>query len=251
MTAFSYQLYSSRMFPPLGDTLQMLADLGYAEVEGYGALLDDPAMITALADGLKTTGLTMPTCHVALEMCQKDPAKVVDIAAQLGVKTAVIPYIHIDDRPTDAAGWRAYGAGLEEVQKRLAEDGIALAYHNHDFECVAMADGTMPIDLILEAAPSVYLEYDPAWAVRAGADPAETITKHGGRILCAHLKDIAPEGEAEDEDGWADVGHGTMDWPGLFGALKSAGTRHFIMEHDKPSDHHRFARRALAAAKTF
>lgn len=37
MTAFSYQLYSSRNFPPLAATLTMLADLGYAEVEGYGA----------------------------------------------------------------------------------------------------------------------------------------------------------------------------------------------------------------------
>ncbi|WP_299150824.1 sugar phosphate isomerase/epimerase [uncultured Tateyamaria sp.] len=251
MTAFSYQLYSSRMFPPLGDTLQMLADLGYGEVEGYGALLDDPAMIAALADGLKATGLIMPTCHVALTMCQQDPARVVEIAAQLGIKTAVIPYIHPDDRPTDAAGWRAYGTGLEQVQKRLAEAGITLAYHNHDFEYATLADGTMPIDLILDAAPSVHLEYDLAWAVRAGADPVDTITRYGGRILCAHLKDIAPKGEAEDEDGWADVGHGTMDWPNLFSALKTAGTRHFIMEHDKPNDHHRFAARALAAAKRF
>ena len=30
MTDFSYQLYSSRNFPPLADTLKMLARLGYS-----------------------------------------------------------------------------------------------------------------------------------------------------------------------------------------------------------------------------
>ena len=41
MTDLSYQLYSSRNFPPLADTLSMLADLGYAQVEGYGGLYED------------------------------------------------------------------------------------------------------------------------------------------------------------------------------------------------------------------
>ena len=37
MTNFSYQLYSSLNFPPLSETLKMLAGLGYNRVEGYGA----------------------------------------------------------------------------------------------------------------------------------------------------------------------------------------------------------------------
>ena len=34
MTDFSYQLYSSRNFPPLADTLRMVAEVGYTQVEG-------------------------------------------------------------------------------------------------------------------------------------------------------------------------------------------------------------------------
>ncbi|WP_415402213.1 sugar phosphate isomerase/epimerase family protein [Tateyamaria sp. SN3-11] len=251
MTAFSYQLYSSRMFPPLGDTLKMLADLGYAQVEGYGALLNDPDAIDALDSGLASTGLTMPTCHVALDMCRNDPDRVITIAKRLGMKTAIVPFIMPDDRPTDAAGWAAYGAGLAEVAKPLAEAGLGLGYHNHDFEYRALPDGTIPMDVILDNAAGVDFEFDVAWAVRADVDPMTTIARYGSRILCAHLKDIAPAGVNTDEDGWADVGHGTMDWPALFAALKAAGTTYFIMEHDNPSDHHRFASRALAAAKSF
>ncbi|MEM8655799.1 MAG: sugar phosphate isomerase/epimerase [Pseudomonadota bacterium] len=251
MTALSYQLYSSRLFPPLTDTLRMLADIGYTHVEGYGALVGDGAAMDALEQGLAETELTMPTCHVGLDMCEAVPAAVVDIAQRFGVETIVVPFIMPDDRPSDAAGWRGYGARLESVAGALGQSDLSLAYHNHDFEFRPLDDGSLPMDLILDAAPSVAFEYDVAWAVRAAADPMAPIDKYGARIAIAHLKDIAPEGDCADEDGWADVGHGTMDWPNLFNALKQAGTRYFVTEHDKPSDHRRFASRAFDAVESF
>ncbi|WP_147111070.1 sugar phosphate isomerase/epimerase [Tateyamaria sp. syn59] len=251
MTALSYQLYSSRQFPPLEDTLQMLAEIGYAHVEGYGALVADTDAMNALERGLQATGLTMPSCHVGLAMCESHPDAVLAIAARFGIDTVVIPFIMPDDRPTDAAGWRAFGGRLAVVADKLAASGRRLAYHNHDFEFMPLADGSLPIDLILDAAPDVLFEYDVAWAVRAGADPMAPIDHYGARIAIAHLKDIAPEGEAADEDGWADVGHGTMAWPALFNALKAAGTKHFAAEHDNPSDHRRFAQRSFDATQTF
>ncbi|GGX65578.1 xylose isomerase [Tateyamaria omphalii] len=251
MTALSYQLYSSRLFPPLDNTLKMLAEIGYAHVEGYRALLADSADVDALDRGLKENGLTMPSCHIGLEMCEDDPAEVAQLAARFGIETAIVPYIMPADRPTTADAWRSYGARLEGAALAISRYDLKLAYHNHDFEFVPLEDGTLPIDLILESAPGLLFEYDVAWAVRAGADPMEPIAKHGPRIAIAHLKDIAPAGEAEDEDGWADVGHGTMDWPSLFQSLKAAGTRQFVMEHDNPSDHRRFAQRAFDAAQKF
>ena len=44
---FSYQLYSSRNFPPLGDTLAMLSSAGYTAVEGFGGLYDEAAGLAA------------------------------------------------------------------------------------------------------------------------------------------------------------------------------------------------------------
>ena len=63
MTDFSYQLYSSRNFPPLADTLKMLAEIGFAQVEGYGALYADASSLGILEKGLNDTGLAMPTGH--------------------------------------------------------------------------------------------------------------------------------------------------------------------------------------------
>ena len=65
------------------------------------------------------------------------------------------------------------------------------------------------------------------------------------------MKDIASAGEGADEDGWADVGHGTLQWPALMTALKSTRCMHWIVEHDNPGDDARFARRALAAARKY
>ena len=105
--------------------------------------------------------------------------------------------------------------------------------------------------LILEGGPSLKWEADIAWIVRGNADPIEWIGRYSDRIAAAHIKDIAPAGTKTDEDGWDDVGHGTMDWKGIWAALKKTPASIFVMEHDKPSDDKRFASRSIAAAKAF
>ena len=51
------------------------------------------------------------------------------------------------------------------------------------------------------------------------------------------------------EDGWADVGQGVVDWKTIMAALKMAGCKNFVLEHDNPSDHTRFATRSAAFVK--
>ncbi len=115
-----------------------------------------------------------------------------------------------------------------------------------------LGDGSLPQQRILDAAPEIGWEIDVAWIVRSGADPVEWIDRFASRIVAVHVKDIALEGAAADEDGWADVGHGTVDWRELFTALRGrTKARHFIMEHDNPSDFRSFARRSIEAVKKF
>jgi len=89
-----------------------------------------------------------------------------------------------------------------------------------------------------------------AWVVRGGTDPLPWIERHGRRIVAIHVKDIARQGEGLDEDGWSDVGHGTIDWAGLMAALRAqTDARYYVMEQDNPNDIDRFARRSIASAK--
>ena len=93
---------------------------------------------------------------------------------------------------------------------------------------------------------------DIAWVIRGGADPMQWIDRYGERIIAVHVKDIAPTGERTDEDGWADVGHGTVDWAGLVKTFKAKSkARWLVMEHDNPSDFERFAKRSLESAKRY
>ena len=241
MTDFSYQLYSSRDFGPLPATLGMLADLGYAHVEGYGPVYADAE---ATRRAMDETGLTMPSGHFAIDALESDAKGTLDTARVLGIRKIVVPFLMPDDRPTDAAGWEAFGKRLAEASKPVRDAGLEFGWHNHDFEFRALPDGTRPIDLIL-ADESVGFEFDLAWAHVAGTDPATVIDQYGSRLISAHVKDRAPKGENADEDGWADAGHGEMDWAGLFKALQAAGCDLYVMEHDKPASDERFARRAL------
>jgi sugar phosphate isomerase/epimerase len=155
------------------------------------------------------------------------------------------------DRPTDAAGWLAFGARLQAAGRPIRDAGLGFGWHNHDFELRPLPDGSIPQDLIFAGGPDLEWEIDVAWVVRGGADPAAWIGKYAPRITAAHLKDIAPAGQNAGEDGWADLGAGTVPWTALMAELRHTPCDVFIVEHDNPSDHARFARRSLQAAKGF
>lgn len=246
---FSYQLYSSRNYGPLPATLKMLAEVGYKDTEGYGGLYSDAATLAALAKGLTANGLTMSTGHFGLPMIESDPAFVIEIARVVGMKKVYCPHVMPADRPTDGAGWKAFGARLEKAGAPLVAAGLGFGWHNHDFEFAGCADGTVPMFEILAGGPTLEWEMDVAWVVRGGGNPLAWIEAFKGRITSAHVKDIAKKGENLAEDGWADVGHGVVDWPAIMGALKAAGVAYHVMEHDNPADDRRFATRSLAAGK--
>ena len=242
--SISYQLYCSRNFPPLTDTLAMLAKAGYKEVEGYGGLYSDPA---ALAAQLNSVGLAMTSGHFGIDMVEGDPAKTIATARTLGMKMVFVPHIVADQRPTDAAGWAAFGARLAKMGKPITDAGFEFGWHNHDFELLDLGGGETPLDHIANAG--VKLELDLGWVRVAGHDPVAWIGKYASQISAVHMKDIAPDGQNSDEDGWADVGHGIMDWTAIKTALDAAGITHMVAEHDNPKDHTRFATRSLATLK--
>lgn len=246
---WSFQLYSARNYQPWDKILGMLAGLGYKEVEGYGGVYADPGAFRAEMD---KNGLAMPTGHFAIDMLEKDFDGVRRLADTLGVRTLICPYLMPDDRPADAAGWRGFGERLAAVGATARKHGYGFAWHNHDFEFKALADGSVPQDHILSSAPDIGWEMDLAWLVRGGSDPLSWIDRFGNRIVAVHVKDIARPGEGLDEDGWSDVGHGKIDWAAMLKALRAkTPARYYIMEQDNPNDIERFARRSIEAVKSY
>ncbi|KQZ80924.1 xylose isomerase [Mesorhizobium sp. Root157] len=247
--AWSFQLYSARNFQPWDKVLDLLGGLGYREVEGYGGVYDEPSSFRSALD---RNGLAMPSGHFGIEALEGDFDGVRAIADTLGIRLLICPYLEAGQRPTDATGWHAFGERLAKVGETAKRHGYDFAWHNHEFEFTPLADGSAPMQHILAAAPGMGWEMDVAWVARGGIDPLPWIARHGARIVAVHVKDMAGPGKGLDEDGWADVGHGTLGWPSLFAALRS-GTkaRHYVMEQDNPNDIGRFARRSIEAAKAW
>lgn len=243
MTTIAYQLYCSRNFPPLDDTLRMLSEAGYKAVEGYGGLYGEPEALRAALD---RHGLHMPSGHFALDMLESDPQGAIAVAELLDVDKVFVPWIAPEHRGTDLASWRAFAGRVAKALEPVRHAGFTVGWHNHDWD-LADVGGTTPVDLMAEAG--LDLELDLGWVARAGQDPAAVLRRLGGRVRAVHLKDLAPEGQAQDEDGWADVGHGTQGWAAIKQELDAQGIDHWVIEHDNPSDHARFARRSIETVK--
>lgn len=243
---FSIQLYSLRNEGSLAESLKTLKQLGYTQVEGWGGQFAD---VPALEAALKGAGLVMPTAHIGYAQLE-DTEAAIKIAKTLGIKTIYCPAPPTADYREGKGNWAELAAGLDRIGKALNAAGVGFGYHNHHWEFQRAADGKVPMDILLAGAPGLEWEMDLAWVIKGDADPVEWMDKYGSRITAVHVKDIAPVGEALDEDGWADVGFGRLDWKSLIGTIRAkTKAKYFVAEHDKPSDASRFARRSIESVK--
>lgn len=244
----SFQMFSSRAAETIEEQLSLLSDLGYTDVQPFffGAP-EDRSELDAYVALLKKYGLTAKSGHFTLDIFEQSPDLVEEIARQFGMWLVVVPWINPEDRPATPEGWRALGEKLEAYTADMEKRGLTFAYHNHDFEMVPLADGSYPIDHLL--GDKVPFEPDLAWIAVAKADPLVWLDKYKGRIPAVHVKDVAPEGEGEEEKGFADLGHGILDWQALWDASVAAGARLMIVEHDQPSDWKRFATRSIVTMR--
>ncbi len=134
---------------------------------------------------------------------------------------------------------------------RLADEGIALYYHNHHIE-FAKVNGRYLLDIIAENSPRVGIELDAHWIARGGLDPARVIGEYAGRVRMVHLKDYRigwledaaiAAFENGDHAAWAsawngavqfaEVGEGNLDWPGNNAQSIASGAEFLIVEQDE------------------
>ena len=194
----------------------------------------------------------MTSCHVGLQALRDRPAAIVTACRTFGFTDLFMPAVPPDMRGMDAAGWRAVGKELGDMAQQFAQHGMSLGYHNHHWELEEKEGGKTALEILFEASAGSPLKWqvDVAWLVRGGADPKEWMNRYTTRISAAHVKDIAPAGTNLDQDGWADVGHGVLDWKDLWTACRFYGAHWMVVEHDKPADPGQSARNSLAFLRT-
>ena len=241
---FSIQLWSTRAAGSLAEQFAYLAGCGYTDVQPYKDLYSDPAALRAMLD---EHGLTARSGHFKFSMFEVDFDHVVASARTLGMTLVAADWLDPEERPVDRAGWEALGARLATVSRRLADQGLRFAWHNHEFEFTPLADGSCGIEHAL--GDEVLWEMDIGWVFKAGQDPLPWLARYAGRVPAIHVKDVAAPGEKLDEMNFADLGEGVMDWGLYWQAAVDAGAELMVAEHDAPSDWRRFARVSAGAMR--
>ena len=241
----SIQMYSLRAAGTLDEQLDLAAAAGFRHVELIGSHLDDPMATRAALDA---RALRPSSSHVSLPQLREQLRAVLAACNTIGVSELFMPAVPDAERDGDAAYWMALGRELGAIALKCRAEGVALGYHNHDWDLRPKSGTRTALDLLFDGAADSPLSWqvDVAWLARAGVDPMTWLRRYAGRITSAHAKDLAPKGEKLDEDGWADVGTGVLDWKALGPACRAAGARWLVAEHDKPSDASRFARSSHA-----
>jgi sugar phosphate isomerase/epimerase len=241
----SIQLYTLRSLNGLDTILDTAKGAGFRNVEGIGSHLEDAPNVKAKLDARE---LRMSSSHVGLGALRERPEAVIAACRALDLVQLFMPSVPAEQRSMDASGWRMLGRELARLATQFADSGINLGYHNHNWE-LTPKDGTRTaFELVFAEAEQSPLTWqaDVAWLVRGGAAPEEWLRRYRERLVSVHVKDLAPAGTAIDEDGWADVGAGVLDWRRLWQVCLDCGARSMVVEHDRPSDPVRCAHASYA-----
>jgi sugar phosphate isomerase/epimerase len=184
------QLYSVRDDIGPGDldrTLDRIAAMGFTHVEPFSIL----ASTDQLAAGLARTGLAAVAAHA--NVATGDREAFLAAASRLGLKALIVPWADPDGL-RDRAGVLTLAAAINEAARRAADEGIAVGYHNHDFEFRQHVDGVPAYQILLDALDdSVFLEVDTYWAATGGADVFELLPRLAGRVRFLHVKNEPPD----------------------------------------------------------
>lgn len=223
------QLYTVRasMAADVPGTLRAIAGIGYKEVEFAGFGDHSPQQVRGLLDDLE---LKSPSSHVDAEIIRDDPLSLIEMATAVGNDYLTIAWLNPDDRQS-LDDYKRWAETFNHAGEVCRENGLRLAYHNHDFEFMSLG-GQVPFDILLdETDPAlVDFELDFFWVHKAGQDIVQVLNKSPDRFTMAHIKDMDEQGDM------ADVGTGVIAFEDILGNEAAIGLRHLFVEHDQPSD---------------
>src|SRR5580693_9752851 len=163
--------------------LQRVADFGYGAVEPYD-VLTDPERLRA---DLDEAGLAV--CSVHARILDGEGEAMLRGAQALGAGTVIVPWAD-PVRFSDSEAIAVLAGELNEASAKLADLGLRLGYHNHDFELSSIVGGRPALELLADALdPAVILEVDTYWAAVGGQDVPALLRRLGDRARYLHVKD--------------------------------------------------------------
>lgn len=174
-----------------------------------------------------------------------------DYLTTIGAKYCAIPWYGIENYRDGR--FESTIEMFKKVSDLLANSGIRLTYHNHDFE-LQLLNGKPILEQIYDAmGDKIEGEVDTCWVRYAGVDPCAFLRKYIGKMHTLHLKDFvckkmaqgpvyaliddsgkASEPVSKEDNGFrfVPVGQGLQDFPAILAAAEDVGIDYVIVEQD-------------------
>jgi sugar phosphate isomerase/epimerase len=242
------QLYSVRDLLPkdYDGTLRHVAALGYREVEAAGFFNRIPAEVK---QAMARAGLNCVSAHYPLKDLLPKVDEVIQFGGDLGLKYIVCasPWLKDPTRVKDPGSradresmtledWRWNAEQFNRIGERTNAAGIRFAYHNHTPE-FREENGVIFYDELLRLTDpaKVTMELDCGWAIVAGKNPADYLTRYPSRFSMLHVKDfkmtaaVTPSAPPPSTE----LGRGTIDYRPIFEAAKKTSIAHTFVEQEE------------------
>jgi sugar phosphate isomerase/epimerase len=242
------QLYSVRDLLPKDyeGTLKQLGALGYREVEAAGFFDHTPSQVKQAMDH---AGLQCVSAHYPMTQLNPKLDEIIQFCKDLGLNYIVCaaPMLKDPSRVKDPGSraareamtlddWRWNAEQFNRIGDRVHAAGMKFAYHNHTPE-FRSENGVMFYDELLRSTdPSkVAMELDCGWAIVAGQNPVDLLTRYPTRISMLHVKDfkITATTTPSNAPPSTELGRGTIDYRPIFAAAKKAHIEHAFVEQEE------------------
>jgi sugar phosphate isomerase/epimerase len=192
-----------------------------------------PAEFKSTLDSLSLTAIS---AHMGMVTLENADQLIADVKAA-GITYFVIPVppmgMFTFDPATNKLGMKGTAAELVSIMNTIGEKchkaGLKLLYHNHDFEFMPLADGTVIEDVLLEKCNPEWVNFqmDLFWVTKANASALTYFEKYPGRFKAWHVKDMDQEGK------FAPVGTGTIDFKSILAQKEKSGMEFYLVEQDQ------------------
>lgn len=188
---YGIQLYSVRDLAQkdLREAVKGVAKLGYSAIEfaGFFGHTADEVNEMLAQNNIKLSGT-----HTGLDELINNYEETLAFHKAIGNKRYIVPGADLSSQEK----LDDFIEKANDLSKRLAAEGIMLAYHNHAHEFRPNADGSYIYDQLLYRT-DLKLEVDTYWAFVGMKDPITLLERIGSRLTCIHIKDGSAEGRGK------------------------------------------------------
>lgn len=232
------QLYTLRDELPknLIGVIEAVAKAGYQEIETFDFTKDQQFWGMATQDFKKlldANGLKAVSGHFSLGTYLTNGNTDELWATLKASKILESSFITIPSIPAaltkNAEGYKKVAQTFNQLGKICKNEGLRLAYHNHNSEFKKQGE-TSGYEILLKETDQnlVDFELDLYWATRAGINPIDLFKKYPNRFPLWHIKDM----DKQNVNWNTEIGKGTVPFASIFKQASSAGLKHIFVEQE-------------------